>query len=137
MVDLASYKKTQKRFLSAGVFLAAELKQPIWVSFIREMLAATPNPIPPFSIEDDWTTRIARWVQALPLDRTFLTARNIFAEVFGEPAKRLDRRATLRIARAMRSVGWQAGHKRIDGVLARGYVQGQPRGNIESLIAEL
>ena len=44
IAELASYKKTQKRFLSAGVILATEIKQPVWLSFIRELLAGIPDP---------------------------------------------------------------------------------------------
>ncbi len=125
ILDLASYKKVQKRFLSAGVVLTAEVKQPAWLSFIRELLAEAPNPVAPPSIDDQLSEKIGNWVRALPSERRFLTSGNVSQEALGGPSKKLSRRMSLRIANILRSLGWQTGHKRVNGVLFRGYWSGQ------------
>lgn len=121
IVDLASYKKTQKHFLSIGVILTADIKQSVWLSFVSELLAIAPDPPARALVEDAWKTRIATWINNLSPEQDFLTSRSVFVEVLSGLVKKFDRSATIRIAGIMRSLGWRAGTKRIRGRTTRGY----------------
>ena len=76
-------------------------------------------------IDDEWAARIAAWIQTVPADRNFLTARSILEEAIGVSNKNPDHRMAIRIAKAMRSLGWQSRPKRMDGIFVRGYMRNE------------
>lgn len=81
--------------------------------------------------EHEWTERIATWVHALPADRDFLTARDVYMEAMGGIDKGFDRKANLAIASVMRgsSVGWRQGSKRMGRHVSWGYLKPEVDGD--------
>lgn len=73
--------------------------------------------------EHAWTERVATWIQGLPLEREFLTARDVFLEAMDGLDKQFDRQAAIAIAGIMRTLKWAPGFKRINGRFSRGYVR--------------
>lgn len=68
-----------------------------------------------------WTERIGTWLDALPADREFLTAREIFIDAMGGVDKQLDARAYSAIAGVMKTLGWKGLVKRVGTRTTRGY----------------
>lgn len=107
IVDFASYRKLQKRFLAAGVILAAEVKQSEWIAFTRQELIEMPIPAGRRSPEDEWAARISSWAETLQPDQRFIESRRIFTEALGEPAKNYNRRVANRLRTVMQLLGWE------------------------------
>lgn len=141
IADLASFVKTRKRFLAEGVILALDVREAMWLSFIRELLSTTPAPVPGNSTRasqnNQWVSKIELWLKSQPRDRNFLSAGMISAEVFGGPAKNIDRQEVRQIANAMRTIGWKSGFKRVDGVMTRGYRRDTKDDPLDVLVREL
>lgn len=76
--------------------------------------------------EHPWTERIATWLEALPPERDFLTAREVFIEALAGLDKQLDRRVTVAIATVMRDLGWHSGVRRMQERVVRGYSRVNP-----------
>ncbi|MES2155980.1 MAG: VapE domain-containing protein, partial [bacterium] len=74
--------------------------------------------------EHAWTERIGGWLRdkqkAGVLD--FLTSREVFLDAMGGRDVDFERREQLNIASALRDLGWERGHKRIEGVFTKGFV---------------
>ncbi len=87
----------------------------------KELKSAAREIVKSRHAEHEWTERIATWIEALPADRAFLTARDIFLDAMGGTEARLDRRASMAIATVMKTVGWEPTVKRFGTRLARGY----------------
>ena len=84
--------------------------------------------------EHAWAERVATWIEECDkkpeTQRGFLTAREVYIEAMGGIEKQLDRRACISIATILRTLGWEAGHKRIGGHLFRGYVRTMPSARV-------
>lgn len=135
ILDLASYKRIQKRFLAAGVVLIADVSQSAWLAFIRELLAQAPSPESLSSSEDRWADRIGRWIRALPVERRFVRTAEIFSEALGLPGNEMDRSGAIRIAAIMRSLGWRRTCAWINGRTARVYRRGKAQQDMDPLVA--
>ena len=75
--------------------------------------------------EHPWKERVADWIRER--DRNpetksdFYTGREVFVGAMGGMDARYSRHEQLAVAKALRECGWEPGHKRIDGELARGF----------------
>jgi hypothetical protein len=111
IADLASYKKLQNRFLSAGVILASEIKQAAWLSFIRELLATTPDsvtPQAPSAPSDAWMARIATYL----IDRKSVSMNEILSDCIKIEFTKQDLMLQRRVGRILRGLGWTRRNRR-------------------------
>ena len=72
-----------------------------------------------------WAERVADWIRERDKNaetyQDFYTGREVFIGAMGGLDVRYSRREQLDAAKALKDLGWEAGHKRRDGVLIRGF----------------
>jgi len=73
-------------------------------------------------IKEAWTERVGEWLDGMVTTR-FITTRQVFCEALGGIDKQLDRRAELRIASALRVLGWHRSIQRLNNRPTRGYIR--------------
>ncbi len=80
--------------------------------------------------EHEWTECVAMWIAECDkrpeTRRDFLTARDVFLGALGSTDRAMDRKSATSIAGIMRTMGWPAGFKRVNGVFCRGYMRPSP-----------
>lgn len=76
--------------------------------------------------EHEWTERITIWIAGLPVERDFISGREVFIEAMNGIEKQYDRRSSLAIATVLRSLGWHLTVKRFGDQMRKGYKKFDP-----------